>query len=288
MQSTSFLVSDRFLSVGHVARDEFGEEWRLGGSGLYCAATAARLGRHATLVTRVADRERPALETRCAQLEIALRCFASASTTTFSFSTVDGRRKLRLRARAPSLRASDIGALPTDAPVLLGSIVGEHADDLFGVAAGRSLLVAQGELRAFAPDGAVVPAPWRRADVVLPTLRAAVLSEEDLGGDLSPVSGWSARAPIVITRGERGASLFRDGKELRVPAFRPTTIVDPTGAGDSFAAGLLVALDEGQDWDEALRFANCVASFCLEGIATDGLADRARVEARLQRGERLG
>ena len=280
-------MSRPFVGIGHVARDEFGEEWRLGGSGLYCTATAARLGRAATLVTRVGERERTALEARCAELGIRLRCLLSAATTTFSFSMVDGRRRLRLRARAPALRAADVGDIAADGAVLLGSIVGEHAEDLFRLVSGRSVLVAQGELRAFAPDGTVVPAPWRRADLVLPTVRAAVLSEEDLGGDLAPVAGWSARAPIVITRGERGASLFRDGRETRVAAFRPERIVDPTGAGDSFAAGLVVALDEGQEWDEAVRFANCVASFCLEGIATDGLADRARVDARLRAGERL-
>ena len=276
-----------FVAIGHVARDEFGTEWRLGGSGLYCAATAARLGRAATLVTRIGDVEQPALETRCRELGIALRRLASAATTTFSFSMVDGRRRLRLRARAQPLRAADLGALPEDAPVLLGSIVGEHAEDLFARAAGRSLLVAQGELRAFAADGTVVPAPWRRAAEVLPTVRAAVLSEEDLGGDLSPVAAWSSLAPVVVTRGDRGASLFDHGRELRVQAFRPDRIVDPTGAGDSFAAGLLVALDEGQSWPDALTFANCVASFCLEGVATDGLADRGRVTARLRAGVRL-
>ena len=280
-------MSRPFVSIGHVARDEFGDEWRLGGSGLYCAATAARLGRGATLITRVGDRERPALESRCADLGIALRCLPSAATTTFAFSMVGARRRLRLRARATALGAGDLGDLVDDAPVLLGSIVGEHHEDLFGRVRGRSVLVAQGELRAFAADGTVLPAPWRRADVVLPTLRAAVLSEEDLGGDLGPVAQWSALSPIVITRGERGASLFRGGHELHVPAFRPDRVVDPTGAGDAFAAGLLVALDDGQDWQEALTFANCVASFCLEGLGTEGLADREQVADRLRSGARL-
>ena len=62
-------------------RDEFGDEWRLGGSGLYCAATAARLQRAATLVTRIGERERPALERRCSELGIALRCLPSNATT---------------------------------------------------------------------------------------------------------------------------------------------------------------------------------------------------------------
>ena len=280
-------MSSPFVAIGHVARDEFGSEWRLGGSGLYCAATAARLGRAASLVTRIGERERPALEACCAELAITLQCLPSASTTTFSFSSIGGRRRLQLRARAQPLRAADLGPVPDAAPVLLGSIVGEHNEDLFTRAAGRSVLVAQGELRAFATDGAVVPAPWSRAAAVLPTLRAAVLSEEDLGGDLAPVAAWSAQAPIVITRGERGASLIHNGRERRSPAFQPDRIVDPTGAGDAFAAGLLVALDEGQLWEDALTFANCVASFCLEDVGTAGLADRDRVSTRLRHGGRL-
>ena len=239
------------------------------------------------LVTRVGDHERPALEGRCAELGIELRCLPSPATTTFAFSIVGGRRRLRLRGRATALGAGDLGNLPDDAPVLLGSIVGEHHEDLFARVSGRAVLVAQGELRAFTADGTVVPARWRRADVVLPTLRAAVLSEEDLGGDLSPVARWSALSAIVITRGERGASLFRDAREVRVPAFRPDRILDPTGAGDSFASGLLIALDEGHGWEEALTFANCVASFCLEGVGTEGLAGRERVAARLRSGVRL-
>ncbi len=63
-----------FLAIGHVARDEFEGEptWRLGGTALYAAATAARLGTQTALVTRVGPVEKPALEERCAQLGIAL------------------------------------------------------------------------------------------------------------------------------------------------------------------------------------------------------------------------
>src|SRR5438105_13947464 len=130
-------MSSAFVAIGHVARDEFGDEWRLGGSGLYCAATAARLQRAATLVTRIGERERPALERRCSELGIALRCLPSKATTTFSFSMVDGRRRLRLRARAQPLRAGDLASVPDGAPILLGSIVGEHGEDLFTRTAGR-------------------------------------------------------------------------------------------------------------------------------------------------------
>jgi sugar/nucleoside kinase (ribokinase family) len=275
-----------FLSIGHVARDEFGDEWRLGGSALYGAATAARLGRATTLVTRVGDRELPRLVETCAALGIALHRLPTAATTTFAFSYAEGKRHLRLLARARSIGGEDLPALASGAPVLLGSIIGEHDDALFARLAGRAVLVGQGELRAFDAEGAVRPAAWRRAQEVLPTVRAIVLSEEDVADPVAPLL-WSRTAPVVLTRAERGASLLRDGREERSRAFRPTRIVDPTGAGDAFGAGLLVAIDEGRDWEQALTFANAVASFCLEGLATAGLADRARVEERVARGVRL-
>lgn len=276
-----------FLAIGHVARDEFGSEWRLGGTALYGAATAARLGRAATLVTRVGDRELPRLIETCASLGIALHRLPSLATTTFSFSYVEGRRHLRLLARARGIGAGDLPPLDPDAAVLLGSIAREHHDSLFARVAGRSVLAAQGELRAFDARGAVRPAPWRRAEAVLPTVRAIVLSEEDLGDEREAPQRWSRFAAVVITRAERGATLFRDGQETRVAAFRPDAIVDPTGAGDAFAAGLLVALEDGLGWSDALTFANAAASFCLEGLGVSGLAERERVERRIAAGERL-
>ncbi|HET9808420.1 MAG TPA: carbohydrate kinase, partial [Candidatus Limnocylindria bacterium] len=83
-------MSVDFLAIGHVARDEFEGEatWRLGGTALYAAATAARLGTATALVTRVGPTEKPALEERCAQLGIALHALPSSVTTTFAFRYV--------------------------------------------------------------------------------------------------------------------------------------------------------------------------------------------------------
>ncbi len=280
-------MSRAFLSVGHVARDEFASEWRLGGSAWYGAATAARLGRAVTLVTRVGERELPRLAAACAALGITLRRLPGVATTTFAHTFGDGRRHLRLLARARPIGAVDLPDADSTAPVLLGSIIGEHDDALFARVAGRSVLVAQGELRSFEVSGEVRPTAWRRAALVLPTTRAAVLSEEDVA-DLAEPLRWSLAAPVVLTRADRGASLLGEGREAhRANAFRPDRIVDPTGAGDAFAAALLVALDEGSGWEHAMTFANAAASFCLEGAATSGLADRASVERRIARGERL-
>ena len=74
MSSTSCSMSRAqvpFLAIGHTARDEFPDgRWRLGGSALYGAATAAKLGAAVTLVTRAGPNERGSLETLCDELGI--------------------------------------------------------------------------------------------------------------------------------------------------------------------------------------------------------------------------
>lgn len=275
-----------FVSIGHVTRDEFGTSWRLGGSAFYGAVTAARLGHASTLVTRVGERERADVEHSCADLGVSLHRVPSVATTTFVFRTdAAGTRHLRLVARAKTIGAADVPE--GDAPVLLGSVIGEHDDRLFARVAGRAALIAQGELRAFDAHGEVTPAPFRRLDVVLPALRFLVLSEDDVADAERAAAEWSARAPVVLTHAERGASLYRGGTRVRVAAFKADRVVDATGAGDAFAAALLIGLDERMDWERAMAFAAAVASFCVEGEGVSGLADRARVERRLATGERL-
>lgn len=64
---------------------------------------------------------------------------------------------------------------------------------------------------------------------------------------------------VIITLGGNG-SYYTDGvTEYKVPAVKAGTVVDTTGAGDSFNAGFCVALAEGKSVLEALRFAACAA-----------------------------
>ena len=95
----------RFLAIGHVTRDEFEGEagWRLGGTVTYTAATAARLGASASLVTRVGPKERSRLEERCRAFGIRLHALPAEVTTTFAFRYEQGRRILRAELRMVTL-----------------------------------------------------------------------------------------------------------------------------------------------------------------------------------------
>ena len=278
-------MSVDFLAIGHVARDEFEGEatWRLGGTALYAAATAARLGTQTALVTRVGPAEKPALEERCAQLDIALRALASSATTTFGFRYVEGHRFMRLRSRAKGISPSDVPVEWRAArAVVLGSIAHELDRTLFGTTAPRAtVLVAQGYLREWSADGAIRPRPWDDAEEIVPLVSAVVVSEDDVAGDLSAPRRWARNGRVYVTLAERGVLVLDRGSETTISGYPVERVVDPTGAGDAFAAGLAIALADGRAPDECARFANAVASFAVEGVGMQSLADSAAVMRRM-------
>ena len=82
---------------------------------------------------------------------------------------------------------------------------------------------------------------------------------------------------LIVTMGEKGALILtQDGQET-MPGV-PVEVVDTTGAGDAFNAGLAVALAEGKSLAEAATFANrCGAFACQKLGVVPALATRAMV-----------
>jgi sugar/nucleoside kinase (ribokinase family) len=94
---------------------------------------------------------------------------------------------------------------------------------------------------------------------------------------------------IVIKRGEHGALLFDDQGIFAAPGFPLEEVVDPTGAGDSFAGGFVGYLAcQPETSPLALRramiHATATASFCVEAVGTKRVADLGRAEV----GARVG
>lgn len=118
-----------------------------------------------------------------------------------------------------------------------------------------------------------------RADLILPSAGEAAM----LTGAADDESGcrlWAGQGKLVaLKQGEAGCVLFRGDERLHVPAF-PADEVDATGAGDSFAAALTVALLEGMPLERAGRFANAVGALAVTRIGPmEGSPTRAEVEA---------
>lgn len=86
---------------------------------------------------------------------------------------------------------------------------------------------------------------------------------------------------MVVTLGKNGARYFDGDKHVTVEGF-PTQAVDTTGAGDTFNGALAVALAEGSEFKEAVRFANAAASLSVEKFgAQGGMPNHEEVVSRM-------
>jgi ribokinase len=85
---------------------------------------------------------------------------------------------------------------------------------------------------------------------------------------------------VIVTMGSRGSLVLAEsGREVHVPAVH-VDVVDTTGAGDAFNAGLAVALAEGKDLTEAVRFASCTGALaCTRLGVIPALAHRHEAQA---------
>jgi len=65
---------------------------------------------------------------------------------------------------------------------------------------------------------------------------------------------------LVLTRGAEGSIIYADGQRIEIPCVKAAEVVDPTGCGDAYRAGLLYGLAAGFDWTKTGRLAALMGS----------------------------
>jgi adenosine kinase len=65
---------------------------------------------------------------------------------------------------------------------------------------------------------------------------------------------------LIVTQGADGSRIHADGRELVLPAVRPASLVDPTGCGDAYRAGILYGIVNGWPWERTGRLAAVLGS----------------------------
>ena len=65
---------------------------------------------------------------------------------------------------------------------------------------------------------------------------------------------------LIVTRGEKGSEIYAGGERYDIPVVPATAVVDPTGCGDAYRAGLLYGIAQGFDWNTTGRLASLLGS----------------------------
>lgn len=119
------------------------------------------------------------------------------------------------------------------------------------------------------------------ADYLTPNETELQTLYDDVPDDLRQLVQAGGPA-LVMTAGSRGAVWATESDSGEVPTYK-VDVVDTTGAGDAFNAGLAVALAEGKPLAEAIAFANATAAMCVTRPGTaPSMPQRREVEALMQ------
>jgi sugar/nucleoside kinase (ribokinase family) len=262
----SSVIELDYLVIGHVTRDLVDGAFTIGGTASYSGRTARALGCRVGVVTSAS----PDLDLSRALDDVLIARSPAAATTTFkNVYTAEGRRQM-VHAIAETLVP---GMVPPDwraAVVHLGPVARECDPALVNAFGDAFIgLTPQGWMRRWDQAGHISECKWEGKEPLLDRADAVVLGVEDVCGDEGLVAQFAALTRVlVLTRGVAGCTVYTQGQERHFPA-PAVHEVDPTGAGDIFAAAFFVWLQRDGDPWTAARFANCVAS---RSVTRTGLA----------------
>lgn len=261
-----------YLALGHLAHDLTPAGPRLGGTVAYATLTAQALGYPAGIVTaHSSNLDVSALN------NIPVVSAPSALSTTFeNIYEATGRIQF-LRARAEALAFAQIPAAWLSASIIhIAPLAQElQASVIEQLAAFTSAFIGltpQGWLRQWEADGRVSKCEWAEALATLPHVNATVISIEDVRGEWAVAEQWAKAARVlVVTEGAQGCTVFVRGAGARQFPASPQPEVDPTGAGDVFAAAFFINLYETHDPWASARFANHLAALSITRIGLAGI-----------------
>jgi adenosine kinase len=77
---------------------------------------------------------------------------------------------------------------------------------------------------------------------------------------------------LIITRGAHGSRIYTQQQIHEIPAAKPQAVLDPTGCGDAYRAGLIYGLLQGLDWPTTGRIASLIGAIKIETAGTQNHA----------------
>lgn len=279
----------KVLAFGNPVYDDIRTPWVttvgrvLSGCSTNAALVYRRLGGEVTIVGRVGPDRIDHYRTYLRANGIGEVTDACPETGGFGLDYDDrGRRELTVLGRADAIdripkQIEDadivfIGPVMQETPLNLVREIRErtHAPIFLDPQGLLRRIGANGKIEHFKPDG--IEEICALCDVVKPNeLETEILTgidpREDLEGAAHILKGWGIRT-LAITLAELGALIVSEDGWHRVDAI-PTHAIDSTGAGDTFAGGLMFARSQGFSWPEAAKLATACSSTMISNCGPD-------------------
>ncbi len=261
-----------YLIIGHITKDLNESGYQLGGTAVYSGVLAHRMGLNVAVYTSGASHL-----TLDIMDGIDIIDQPSPGTTTFINEYPASGRIQRLVDRAEDLdpglvpeswkKAKIIHLAPVAGEVPLSAAVAFPEGFL-----GYSL---QGWMRDWNGEGTIFPSPFPEMDPKARQNAVGLLSLEDLGGDRSGLEQIQGQFPnLVLTLGSGGVEIYSGERTHQVPS-PPMIEIDPTGAGDVFAAAFMIFWKiRGITIKRSAFLANALAAVSVRQTGTDGIPEK--------------
>jgi len=272
------VASDRsvdYLIIGHVSKDFTADGPILGGTATYSSLTAQALGKRAAIVTSVG----PDLDLT-PLTEVSVHIVPSQDSTIFANEYLPEGRLQSIRTTAAQLTSADIPDKWRDVPIVHIAPIANEIDysivDIFPQA--LICMTPQGWLRRRGHSGKIWLENWDIIQDQISRASVVVFSNEDLQGNEDAIDQISRDCEILaITDGSRGVRIFWADEWRQIPAPAAEEI-DPTGAGDIFAAAFFIFLNDGHSPWAAARLANHLAAFSVSRSGIAGIPRSTEVK----------
>jgi len=251
--------------VGNLSRDLVdGQPPRIGGAPYYAARAWRALGSRATIITRCAPEDRDDYVRRLSALGLPVVFLAGERTTSFSFYYDGHARVMTVEQPGDAWTPADADVVPLGAWVHVAPLLRSDfsAGTLAALAHGRRLsLDGQGLVRVPEPGPLRLDADFDPALLEHVQILKLAAEEAEVVGAVDRLGV----PEVLVTYGERGSSVYVDGRKEEVGAW--PVAADPTGSGDAFSAAYLAGRSQGLTPVSAARRATAVVGALLTGRA---------------------
>ncbi|HCI53948.1 MAG TPA: carbohydrate kinase family protein [Gallionella sp.] len=109
----------------------------------------------------------------------------------------------------------------------------------------------------------------------------AKLLQDKTGKTLAEIA--KSVTALIVTLGGDGSMIYTEGREIAIPTPKPAAIVDPTGCGDAYRAGLMYGIQRGWAWETTGRLASLMGSIKIASRGGQNhVLTRGEIEAQFE------